>query len=221
MPDVERRRTVYATTLVVGVVWFVLDQATKVAAVRALEGQVPNDLGPLILRVIRNSGGAFSLPIRLPWLFVVVAIVVTYLVIKALPDTKSVWLAGAYGLVVGGAIGNGVDRIFRDGAVVDMIDLDFAPLTNFPVFNVADIGITVGAAMVALLMVRDERQQAKAAGPAVIEPLGEGDERAVVDGVADDGMADLVGEVDTVPAPPAAADDTTVDPVPAPPGSGE
>ncbi|MEO2108846.1 MAG: signal peptidase II, partial [Actinomycetota bacterium] len=105
--------------------------------------------------------------------FVLVAIIVTVLVIRALPQTRSLGLATAYGLVVGGAIGNGADRIFRDGAVVDMLDLDFAPLQNFPVFNVADIGITVGAMLVAVLMVLEDRRLAREE-PAVLEPLAGG-----------------------------------------------
>lgn len=169
----DRHRLVAATTLVVAVAWIVLDQATKVAAVRTLEGEVPVDLGPLVLRVIRNSGGAFSLPLELPWVFVVVAVVVTVLVVRALPETRSLGLATAYGLVVGGAIGNAIDRIWRDGAVVDMLDLDFPPLESFPVFNVADIGITVGAVLVAVLMMRIEAQGAEPAvietGPATVE----------------------------------------------------
>jgi signal peptidase II len=192
MPETDRSKLVYATTLVVAVVWVVLDQATKIAAVRSLEGQVPNDLGPLVLRVIRNTGGAFSLPLRLPWVFVLVAIIVTVLVIRALPQTRSLGLATAYGLVVGGAIGNGADRIFRDGAVVDMLDLDFAPLQNFPVFNVADIGITVGAMLVAVLMVLEDRRLAREE-PAVLEPLARGGGAAEPDDV----QSETESETDT------------------------
>ena len=91
LPD--RQRVVTVTTVVVAIAWIVLDQATKIAAVRALEGQPPNDLGPLVLRVIRNSGGAGSLPLELPWVFVVGAVVVSVLVARALPDTRAVSLA--------------------------------------------------------------------------------------------------------------------------------
>ncbi len=164
-----RRRLVYATTAVIAVVWVVLDQATKMVAVRTWSVEPPRDLGPVILRLIYNEGGAFSLPIRLPILFVAVTVIVVVLVARALPDTRSLPLASAYGLVVGGAVGNGLDRIFRDGAVVDMIDLDFPPLESFPVFNVADIGITVGAALVAVLMIIHERRAAAGPGPAVLE----------------------------------------------------
>lgn len=167
MIDSPRQRLVTVTTVVVAAAWVVLDQATKMAAVRTYGTQPPDDLGPVILRLIYNEGAAFSLPIQLPWLFVTVTVLVCVLVARALPDTRSVGLAGAYGLVVGGAVGNGLDRIFRDGAVVDMIDLDFWPLTGFPVFNVADIGITVGASAVALLMVLGDRRD-RAAQQAVL-----------------------------------------------------
>lgn len=152
----------------VAVVWIVLDQATKMAAVRTYSVHPPDDLGPVVLRLIYNDGGAFSMPIRLPWVFVAVTILVCVLVARALPQTESLGLAGAYGLVVGGAIGNGADRIFRDGAVVDMIDLDFPPLASFPVFNVADIGITVGAVLVAVLMLQADRRE-RLAQQAVLE----------------------------------------------------
>ncbi|CAN5130708.1 signal peptidase II [soil metagenome] len=161
-------RLVYVVTLVVAAAWVLLDQATKMAAVRAFGDGMSLDLGPVVLRLIYNEGGAFSLPIQLPWLFVGVTVIVCVLVARALPDTDSLGLAAAYGLVVGGAIGNGADRIFRDGAVVDMIDLDFWPLQGFPVFNVADIGITVGAALVAILMVLADRRET-AASQAVLE----------------------------------------------------
>ncbi|MGI9016665.1 MAG: signal peptidase II [Euzebya sp.] len=166
-----RRRLIFATTAVVAVCWVVLDQATKMMAVRTYSVQPPRDLGPVVLRLIYNEGGAFSLPIQLPWLFVAVTVIVCVLVARALPDTRSAGLASAYGLVVGGAIGNAADRIFRGGAVVDMIDLDFPPLRNFPVFNVADIGITVGAALVAILMFMADRSQRRAHDPAVLDEV--------------------------------------------------
>ncbi|MEE8602328.1 signal peptidase II [Euzebya tangerina] len=186
--DAPSRSLIYATTIVVSIVWVVLDQATKLLAVRAYSDGAPDDLGPVVLRLVYNTGAAFSLPIRLPWLFVTVTVLVVTLVARALPDTPSVRLAGAYGLVVGGAIGNALDRIFRDGAVVDMIDLDFPPLESFPVFNVADIGITVGAGLVLLFMVLLERREAAMPDPAVLaegeEALAESDgeaERAAED----------------------------------------
>ncbi|HUG86386.1 MAG TPA: signal peptidase II [Euzebya sp.] len=197
MIESSRRHLVYAITLVVATAWVILDQATKMAAVRTYATSPPDDLGPVVLRLIYNEGGAFSLPIRLPWVFVAVTVLVCVLVARALPETTSRGLAAAYGLVVGGAIGNASDRIFRDGAVVDMIDLDFPPLQSFPVFNVADIGITVGAVLVAVMMIQaDRREQA-----------------AVLEDEAPDGEVDPVAGIDEVPPgsgePVGVAEDTT------------
>lgn len=216
MIDHSRRRLVYAITLVVATAWVVLDQATKMATVRTYATSPPDDLGPVILRLIYNEGGAFSMPIRLPWVFVAVTVLVCVLVARALPDTSSPALAAAYGLVVGGAIGNGADRIFRSGAVVDMIDLDFPPLRSFPVFNVADIGITVGAVLVAFLMIQaDRREQAAVLEDVPLDdeapdtaqrPAGRADDADRDPGDVDDGVA----VVPAVPGDPVVVpEDTT------------
>ena len=150
------------TTVGVGLIWLILDQATKVLVVHTLEAQGRIvDLGFINLNVIRNSGGAFGFP-GVPGLFVVVTIVVLFLVIRALPRTDRLSLAVSYGLVCGGALGNVTDRLFRapgfpSGAVVDFFDL-----TWWPIFNIADIGIVVGAMSIALLMTVMEREEREA-----------------------------------------------------------
>ncbi|MPZ71958.1 MAG: signal peptidase II [Nitriliruptorales bacterium] len=150
------------TTLGVGLIWLLLDQATKVLVVHALEaeGRVV-DLAFIKLNVIRNSGGAFGFP-GVPGLFVVVTAVVLFLVIRALPRTDRLSLAVSYGLVCGGAVGNVMDRLFRapgfpSGAVVDFFDL-----TWWPIFNIADMGIVAGAMSIALLMTVMEREEREA-----------------------------------------------------------
>ena len=151
------------TTIGVGLIWLLLDQATKVLAVHTLEAQGRLiDLGVMDLNVIRNSGGAFGIP-GIPGMFVVVTVVVLVLVARALPTTDRLSLAVAYGLVCGGALGNVMDRLFRDpgfpsGAVVDFFDLRW-----WPIFNIADIGIVVGALSIAVLMTRLDREQRSAA----------------------------------------------------------
>ena len=150
------------TTIVVAGIWLLLDQATKALAVEMLEntGRVI-DLGFMDLNVIRNRGGAFGIP-GLPGVFVVVTVVVVGLVARALPQTDRISLAVAYGLVCGGALGNVMDRLFRapgfpSGAVVDFFDLRW-----WPIFNIADIGIVVGAGSIAVLMTLVERDQKRA-----------------------------------------------------------
>jgi signal peptidase II len=130
----------------------VVDQLTKLWAVWALES-APMVLidGFLQFRLVRNPGGAFSiLPgagsiIALAAIVAVVAIVLTAGRIPFVPE------AVGLGLVLGGAVGNLADRIFRgdgwlDGRVVDFVDFDF-----FPTFNAADSAITIGAGIVLLM----------------------------------------------------------------------
>lgn len=158
-----RRSIIVMTTVLVAAIWVLLDQATKILAVAQLEepGRIV-DLGFIQLNAIRNSGGAFGLP-GFPGLFVIVTVLVLALVGRALPRTDRMSLAIAYGLVTGGALGNVVDRLVRDpgfptGAVVDFFDLRW-----WPVFNIADIGIVVGAGCLAILLSREEKDE-KAAG---------------------------------------------------------
>lgn len=159
--SVNHARLSSVTAGVVAAAWFLLDQATKLLAVARLEGREPIDLGVIVLRVVRNPGGAFSLPGLFPGVFVIVTVVVLVLVVRALPHTDRLWLAAGYGLVTGGALGNCADRLFRapgfpNGHVVDFFEFGFV---TFPVFNVADIGITVGAMLVGILLLQIDRQE--------------------------------------------------------------
>ena len=153
------RPAVYSVWVLVAVGWLLLDQVTKLLAVRALEGRPPIDLGVVDLRLVRNPGGAFGIPGLFPGLFILVTLVVIVLVLRALPHTDRLSLVVAYGLVTGGALGNVVDRIVRDpgfpsGRVVDFIDLGW-----WPVFNLADSGIVVGALLIALLLANQEHEE--------------------------------------------------------------
>lgn len=160
------RRLVYVTTLGVAAIWLLLDQATKVLALAHLPtaGAVGAELGPIDLRIVRNPGGAFGIP-GFPGLFLIVTLLVILLVVRALPRTDRLSLAAVYGLVSGGALGNVTDRLTREpgfpsGHVVDFIDLGW-----WPVFNVADVGIVVGAVGIAVLLTivdREERADAAA-----------------------------------------------------------
>lgn len=158
------RRLVYVTTLGVAAIWLLLDQATKVLAVELLPatGVVGTSVGPFDLRIVRNPGGAFGIP-AFPWLFLIVTLLVIVLVVRALPRTDRLSLAAVYGLVSGGALGNVTDRLVRppgfpSGHVVDFIDLGW-----WPVFNVADVGIVVGAVGIAVLLTIVDREERAAA----------------------------------------------------------
>jgi signal peptidase II len=125
-----------------------LDQLTKALIARSLEpGASVAVLGSLLSFTRRsNTGGAFSMLQDCPLVLVVVSAVVLVGVLALGPRLAGPGRMGLVGLgmVAGGAAGNLLDRL-RLGNVADFIDFHF-----WPVFNVADIGITVGAALVVI-----------------------------------------------------------------------
>lgn len=100
---------------------------------------------------VQNQGAAFSVlsgrTVVLSVISVVFCIAVAVFWIKKKPSNPL--LCTSLSLLFAGALGNGIDRIFR-GYVVDYINLTFI---NFPVFNIADIGVTVGAALFILYII--------------------------------------------------------------------
>jgi signal peptidase II len=142
----RRALTLYGIAAVV----LALDRITKVLAERDLQdGPVELIPGVLDLRYTTNPGGAFGLFGGIPWLFVAISaavIVAIVLASRRLPATAS---AVGLGLVLGGAMGNLIDRAIRgpgfSGEVVDFIDLQV-----WPIFNLADSAIVVGAAVLLL-----------------------------------------------------------------------
>lgn len=134
----------------------VVDQLTKFWVANNLPVYQPVDLvewlAPILsFTSVRNTGVAFGLfqglgiPFSLLSLVIVVAVVFFRLKVPA----SEFLLHGALGLVTGGALGNIVDRVMR-GYVVDFLDVNFWPLHNWPVFNLADAAIVVGAGLLLL-----------------------------------------------------------------------
>ena len=125
-----------------------LDQLTKWWVVATLPGE-PITLidGFLDLRYVTNSGASFSMLQGAGSLIAVAVIAIVVLIVMLVRKIVHTPEAIAFGLVLGGAIGNLADRIFRgpgffDGAVVDFVDFSF-----FPAFNVADSAVSVGAVL--------------------------------------------------------------------------
>ncbi|CAN5911815.1 signal peptidase II [soil metagenome] len=140
----------------------ICDQATKALAVAELSDRVI-DLGFMDLRLVRNPNAAFDIP-GFPGMFLIVAVVVVIMIVRTLPVTDRLSHAVGYGLLTGGAVGNGIDRIarfpgFPRGHVVDFFDLRW-----FPVFNIADSAIVCGAIFLSLLLVLAEREDRRLAG---------------------------------------------------------
>ncbi len=129
----------------------VLDLISKIIIVATVKPNEPvRVLGGLVyLSLIRNSGAAFSLATGMTWLLALVAIGVVIVIIRMAPRLRSTPWAVSLGLVLGGAIGNLIDRIFRapgflQGHVVDFVSVFGPNAEYFPVFNVADSAITIG-----------------------------------------------------------------------------
>ena len=146
-----------------------VDLAAKAVGTALLRG-APVDLpGPLWLRLVHNPGVAFGLGASAPgWL----TLGVTFLV--AASFAALVWRgtfgvsAVAPGLILGGAVGNLVDRAVG-GTVVDLFDLGW-----WPAFNLADVFITVGAA---LLLLHGSKEPNRATHESTDEPVEEGGAR--------------------------------------------
>lgn len=151
-------RTVRAVALVAAVVVLV-DQVTKAIVTGAISrGEQVDVVGPLKFTLTFNDGVAFGLAggggiivIALSML----ALVALGAFIASAPDRPGTWLAG--GLILGGALGNLLDRI-RLGHVTD-----FILLPNWPAFNIADASITVGVVLLAWTVIRHDDSGSKEA----------------------------------------------------------
>jgi signal peptidase II len=130
-------------TAVAGVV-LGLDALTKQWAMSALSDGPVDLFGSVRFALVRNKAGAFGLGgAFVPFLAVAALVLVLVLVVRGTAIEK-LPMAVALGLVLGGAFGNVIDRVFRSpgflkGAVVDFVDVGF-----WPVFNLADSAITCG-----------------------------------------------------------------------------
>ena len=138
----------------------ILDILTKGWAMSALSnGRDIHIFWTLHFALTHNEGMAFSTGTNVGPFIGMLAIVVIAILIFTLRKQSSVVSLVATGCIIGGAIGNVLDRVFRgsgfmDGAVVDFIDFRW-----WPVFNVADIGIVCGAIAVAYSMIVSQPEE--------------------------------------------------------------
>lgn len=157
-PEAGASRHRRAYTLAVPLIALVvlgLDQLTKYLAVEHLTGSGRVDLvGDLFgFYLIRNPGAAFSLATGSTWIFSVVAVAVSVFIIR-ISRTLGHWgWAVALGLLLGGAVGNLTDRIFREPGLFRGHVVDFLQLPHWPIFNLADSAITCAAVLIAVLSV--------------------------------------------------------------------
>ena len=146
----------------------VLDLASKFWVSAVLTYNAPVEVLPVFdLRLLHNTGAAFSFLAAAAgwqrWLFAAIAIVVSFFILRWLRETpKSARvLASGYAMILGGALGNLFDRIVH-GYVVDFISVHYAGW-YFPAFNIADMAITCGAALLIIDMLFFARAREAAA----------------------------------------------------------
>ncbi len=139
--------------------------------------------GLLRLTYVRNAGAAFGIFQGARWPFVLVsALAVLGLSVLLLRDGTRGPRRIAYSMILAGAAGNLIDRLFYGGLVVDFIEMSWRG-HSFPVYNVADMGVSLGATLLVLTMLLEK------------EPVPTGEDAAGV-GAADPGRGEADGPSD-------------------------
>ncbi|MFF9020831.1 signal peptidase II [Streptomyces eurythermus] len=132
---------------------YALDLISKMLVVARLEGRAPiRVVGDLLeLHVIRNPGAAFSFGAAFTVIFSLIAAIVIVVIIRLARKLYSFPWAVALGLLLGGALGNLTDRIFRAPGVFEGAVVDFIAPKGFAVFNLADSAIVCGGILIVVL----------------------------------------------------------------------
>ena len=173
MPDLPALRA-WRAPLAIALVVVAVDPRTKHWAVTSLGTDREIELfWTLQLNLGFNNGMAFGQGQGFgPLIGVVATLVIVYLLVTLRSESTRMSTIGI-GLLIGGAAGNLIDRMFRGddgflrGAVVDFIDFQW-----FPIFNVADMAINVGAGLLILNSILSARAERRDAAAADSEPLG-------------------------------------------------
>ncbi|MBD1371343.1 signal peptidase II [Hazenella sp. IB182357] len=139
--------------VMIAVVVLILDQWSKWWIVKDMElsQSIPVIDGFFYITSHRNRGAAFGILQNQQWFFILITCIVLAVIVVYLWKLKNdqKWLSFAFSLVLGGAIGNLIDRI-RTGEVVDFLHFQFGTY-HFPIFNIADSAIVVGVSILIVI----------------------------------------------------------------------
>lgn len=174
-----RRFVLHALLFVIAVLVIVTDQISKIyirTNLAPFETVAPIPALGDFFSIIHttNTGAAFGMFKAGGGIFTIIAIIVVGAIIyyyPRIPETQ-IGIRVALGLQLGGAIGNLLDRLINSGEVTDFIFFHWYKLLNAPIFNLADLAITSGVVVLALLMwmESDDARKAKAAAPGPAVP---------------------------------------------------
>ena len=137
-----------------------IDQVTKAVVVSNLrEGESVRAIGGVLAWTFqRNPGSAFGLFRHFPVVFTILAFAIALVIVVRAPRVRDTLTSVALGLVLGGAVGNLVDRMARPPGVFRGRVIDFIDFHWWPVFNVADSAVVIGAALLLIASYRAERR---------------------------------------------------------------
>ena len=135
------------------------DVVSKAVVVAKMPGHAPIRLlgGLLTITLTRNGGAAFSIGTSMTIVFTAIALGVIVYILRTARNLRSIGWAITLGLLLGGATGNLLDRIFRAPGLFQGHVVDWIELPDWPVFNLADSSIVIGGVLVVLLSRRGVR----------------------------------------------------------------
>ncbi len=163
------------SAFLIGGVVIAADQLSKAWMVANLDPHIPRQLigDTLALQLGFNEGAAFSLfgGGGFTAVLAAVAVGVSVMLVRMLRTSTDRWTTFGLALVLGGAIGNLIDRIFRSpgvfrGHVVDFIAVRHIPyFDRWPIFNIADMGIVIGVGILLIMSFTSENRSSQQAPP--------------------------------------------------------
>lgn len=156
-PDRLRRLSL---ALIVAAVAIVIDQATKAAALRTLSeaDRIPLLGDALGLQLAFNAGATLSIGADVTWLITLLALTATVILVVVATRTRTMVWAIAIGLVLGGTIGNLIDRLFSPPGFGVGHVTDFLAYGDLFIGNLADVFLGMGAILLALSLIARERR---------------------------------------------------------------
>lgn len=152
-----KKRNIINCCIIIGLVF--IDQLIKYFILKYLNGF--NDIvvikNFLSITFVKNTGGAFGLFSGSTYIIAFITMILIYFLIKFISEEKNNVVTASYVLIVSGAIGNLIDRVYHN-FVIDFISFKLFG-HYFPVFNFADILITVGVILFFYCIVKDEKDE--------------------------------------------------------------
>lgn len=164
----EKKKLTLKTAIyyvVIFIATIVLDRISKQLVLKYIsKGEIVKCIpGVFHLTYLENKGAAFGMLANNRWVFMVFSVVAIALMIWYIikDNPQSMWVKTSLGLLLGGGIGNMIDRVFR-GSVTDFIDFEFV---RFYVFNIADACVTVGCAILIVYVICESVKEKKKSAP--------------------------------------------------------